>query len=139
LIDLGVEAFLLKSTLRAVIAQRLVRVLCDRCRVSRRLSAADCEADPRLEALGLRPGETLFHPKGCESCGGVGYRGRVGVFEVLEVAGEVRDLIRSDADSNALDAAAARAGMTTMIDDAIFKCRNGTTSVAEALRVTTIR
>jgi general secretion pathway protein E len=139
LIDLGVEAFLLKSTLRAVIAQRLVRVLCDRCKVARRLSASDCDADPRLDALGFLPNETLFHPKGCESCGGVGYRGRVGVFEVLEVRGEVRDLICSDADSSALDTAAARAGMTTMIDDAVFKCRNGTTSVAEALRVTTIR
>jgi general secretion pathway protein E len=139
LIDLGVEAFLLKSTLRAVIAQRLVRVLCDRCRVGRPLTATECEADPRLEMLGLRAGETLYHPKGCESCGGVGYRGRVGVFEVLDVTGEVRDLIRADADSTALDAAAARAGMTTMIDDAVAKCRNGTTSVAEALRVTTVR
>jgi general secretion pathway protein E len=139
LIDLGVEPFLLKSTLRAVIAQRLVRVLCDRCKVSRGMSVADREADPRLETLGLRAGETLYHPKGCESCGGVGYRGRVGVFEVLQVAGEVRDLIRADVDSGGLDAAATRAGMTTMIDDAVAKCRNGTTSVAEALRVTTVR
>jgi general secretion pathway protein E len=139
LIDLGVEAFLLKSTLRAVIAQRLVRVLCDRCKTARGLTPADLDADPRLSILGFRTGEAIFGPKGCERCGGVGYRGRVGVFEVLDVTGEVRDLIGSHSESNALDAAAIRGGMTTMIDDAVAKCRNGTTSVTEALRVTTIR
>jgi general secretion pathway protein E len=139
LIDLGVEAFLLKSTLRAVIAQRLVRVLCDRCKTTRGLTPADLDSDPRLSILGFRTGEAIFGPKGCERCGGVGYRGRVGVFEVLDVTGEVRDLIGSHSESNALDAAAIKGGMTTMIDDAVAKCRNGTTSVAEALRVTTIR
>ncbi|RBP04657.1 general secretion pathway protein E [Roseiarcus fermentans] len=139
LIDLGVEAFLLKSTLRAVIAQRLVRVLCDRCKTQRTLTHGDFDADPRLTALGFKVGEAVFSPKGCERCAGVGYRGRVGVFEVLDVTGEVRDLIGSNAESGALDAAAMKAGMTTMIDDAVGKCRGGTTSVAEALRVTTIR
>jgi general secretion pathway protein E len=139
LIDLGVEAFLLKSTLRAVVAQRLVRVLCDRCKTRHSLTAADFEADPRLVTLGFESGETVFSPKGCERCGGVGYRGRVGVFEILEVMGEVRDLIGPNSESGALDAAAIRAGMTTRIDDAVAKCRAGVTSVAEALRVTTIR
>ena len=139
LIDLGVEAFLLKSTLRAVIAQRLVRVLCDRCKTAQGLTRADLDADPRLSMLGFRTGDAIFGPKGCERCGGVGYRGRVGVFEVLDVTGEVRDLIGSHSESSALDAAAMKSGMTTMIDDAVAKCRNGTTSVAEALRVTTIR
>src|SRR5579863_9609875 len=108
LIDLGVEAFLLKSTLRAVIAQRLVRVLCDRCKTARGLTPADLDADPRLSILGFRTGEAIFGPKGCERCGGVGYRGRVGVFEVLDVTGEVRDLIGSHSESNALDAAAIK-------------------------------
>ena len=139
LIDLGVEAFLLKSTLRAAIAQRLVRVLCDRCKTQRSLTDVDFDDDPRLAALGFKIGEAVFSPKGCERCGGVGYRGRVGVFEVLDITGEVRDLIGSNAESGALDAAAVKAGMTTMIEDAVGKCRAGTTSVAEALRVTTIR
>src|ERR1700678_280480 len=72
LIDLGVEAFLLKSTLRAVIAQRLVRVLCDRCKTARGLTPADLDADPRLSILGLRTGEAIFGPKGCQRCGGGG-------------------------------------------------------------------
>jgi general secretion pathway protein E len=139
LIDLGVEAFLLKSTLRAVIAQRLVRLLCDRCKTQRDLTNADFDADPRLATLGFKVGEAVFSPKGCERCGGVGYRGRSGVFEVLDVTGEVRDLIGPNAASGALDAAAMKAGMTTMIDDAVRKCRGGATSFAEALRVTTVR
>jgi general secretion pathway protein E len=139
LIDLGVEAFLLKSTLRAVIAQRLVRLLCDRCKTGRILNDADFDFDPRLAALGFKVDEAVFNPKGCERCGGVGYRGRSGVFEILDVTGEVRDLIGPNAESGALDSAAMKAGMTTMIEDAVGKCRGGVTSVAEALRVTTIR
>src|SRR3984893_7484962 len=78
LLDLGVEGFLLKSTLRAVIAQRLVRILCDRCKVKRTLTPADISADPRYVALGLQAGETLHEPAGCERCGGTGHTRRCG-------------------------------------------------------------
>jgi general secretion pathway protein E len=139
LLDLGVEGFLLKSTLRAVIAQRLVRVLCDRCKAQRSLTPADLAADPRYETCGFGVGHVVWEPKGCERCGGVGYRGRVGVFEALEVTGEVRDLVGPGADSKVLEDAAIRAGMTTMMEDAIAKCRAGITSIFEALRVTTMR
>jgi general secretion pathway protein E len=139
LLDLGVEAFLLKSTLRGVIGQRLVRVLCDRCKSLKEISGADFDTDPRYEACGLSVGETVFEPRGCERCAGVGYRGRVGVFEALEVDGEVRSCIGRQVDAVALDQAARRAGLTTMMDDAIAKCRDGVTTVAEALRVTTVR
>ena len=139
LLDLGVEAFLLKSTLRGVIGQRLVRVLCDRCKSRKEISAADFDSDPRYEACGLSVGETVFEPTGCERCAGVGYRGRIGVFEALEVDGEVRSCIGQQIDSVALDQAARRTGLTTMMDDAIAKCRDGVTTVAEALRVTTAR
>jgi general secretion pathway protein E len=139
LLDLGVEGFLLKSTLRGVIGQRLVRVLCDRCKARKEISAADFDTDPRYEACGLSVGETIFEPRGCERCTGVGYRGRVGVFEALEVEGEVRRCIGQQIDAVALDQAARGAGLTTMMDDAIAKCREGVTTVAEALRVTTVR
>jgi general secretion pathway protein E len=139
LLDLGVEHFLLKSTLRSAIAQRLVRVLCDRCKTKRALKAADLAADPRYEALGLKVGETICEPGGCERCGGTGYRGRTGVFEVLEMSSEVRAAVGSNTDSGSIDAAAIRAGMTTMFDHGVAKCREGVTSVAEVLRVTTVR
>jgi general secretion pathway protein E len=139
LLDLGVEGFLLKSTLRGVIGQRLVRILCDRCKSRKEISAADFDNDPRYEACGLSVGETVFEPKGCERCAGVGYRGRVGVFETLEVEGEVRSCVGQQIDAMALDQAARRAGLTTMMDDAIAKCREGVTTLTEALRVTMAR
>jgi general secretion pathway protein E len=139
LLDLGVEGFLLKSTLRAVIAQRLVRILCDRCKHKRILASGDLAADPRLNALGLRSGDGVHEPAGCERCGGVGYRGRSGVFEALELKDAVYDLVGPHADARAIDLAARRAGMTTMVEDAVAKCRAGVTSAAEVLRVTTVR
>jgi general secretion pathway protein E len=139
LLDLGVEGFLLKSTLRAVIAQRLVRLLCDRCRVEHRLRADDLAADPRYGMLGFVAGDTVCEPGGCERCGGTGYRGRQGVFECLELTEPVRTLIGSHTDSGVIEEAAVRAGMTTMIEDAVAKCRAGVTSAAEVLRVTTVR
>lgn len=139
LLDLGVEGFLLRSTLRAVIAQRLVRVLCDRCKRKHALEAADLAADRRYGMLGLKEGDCVHEPVGCERCGGTGYRGRSGVFEVLELKDEVLDLVRPDADGRTIDEAARRAGMTTMLEDAVAKCRAGITSAAEVLRVTTVR
>src|SRR6201988_4964758 len=131
LIDLGVEGFLLQSTLRAVVAQRLVRMLCERCKARRVLTAADIPAAPRCEVLGFAPGETGCEPVGCERCGGVGYRGRSGVFEMLVPTDEIRNLIGKNTDSKLIHAAALREGMTAMVDDAIAKCRSGFTSAAE--------
>jgi general secretion pathway protein E len=139
LLDLGVEDYLLRSTLRAVIAQRLVRQLCDRCKSSKVLRDVDFAEDPRLATLGFTTGETVHAPEGCERCGGTGYRGRVGVFEVLELNDELRGLIGEKTDGFKLDRAAIGAGMTTMLDDGLAKCRAGLTSPAEILRVTTTR
>ena len=139
LLDLGVEGFLLKSTLRAVLAQRLVRILCDRCKKKHTLGAGDLAIDPRYGALGFGVGDTVHEPVGCERCGGTGYRGRTGVFEVIDMVGPVRDLISADTDSAMIEQAAVRAGAVTMIDDAVAKCRAGVTSAAEVLRVTTVR
>ncbi|MBV8471925.1 MAG: type II/IV secretion system protein, partial [Hyphomicrobiales bacterium] len=139
LIDLGVESFLLKSTLRMVLAQRLVRQLCERCKTRRTLGRGDLMTDPRYEICGFSAGEVVHEPGGCERCAGFGYRGRVGVFEAMEVAGETRDLIEPKIDAHTLDEAALRNGMTTMMQDAVAKCRAGVTSVAEVLRVTMAR
>jgi general secretion pathway protein E len=139
LLDLGVESFLLKSTLRAVIAQRLVRVLCDRCKARHRLTVTDLDDDPRYSLLGFNAGDHVHRPVGCERCGGTGYRGRNGVFEVLEMTKDVRDLVGASTDSGVIEQAAIGAGMTTMVDDAVAKCRTGMTSAPEVLRVTSIR
>jgi general secretion pathway protein E len=139
LLDLGVEGYLLRSVLRGVIAQRLVRQLCERCKSERTLGPTDFAEDPRLVAFGFRVGETIQEPCGCERCGGTGYRGRLGVFELLEISSELRELIGEKTDGLKIDETAIRAGMTTMLDDGIAKCRTGLTSPAEILRVTTMR
>ena len=137
LLDLGVENFLLQSTLRAVIAQRLVRVLCERCKTRRQLSASELTADPRYGMLGLKAGDCVHEPKGCERCNGTGFRGRTGVFEVLEVSDDVRRLMDGKFDAGAITRNAMQAGMTTMFQDASAKCLAGVTSAAEVFRVTT--
>jgi general secretion pathway protein E len=139
LLDLGVEGYLLRSVLRAVIAQRLVRQLCDHCKSPRRLSEEEFAEDPRFEAFGFRVGEMLQQPCGCDRCGGTGYRGRLGVFELLQLTGDLRELIGEKTDGLKIDAMAIGAGMTTMLDDGVAKCRAGLTSPSEILRVTTLR
>ena len=86
-----------------------------------------------------RAGEVILEPCGCERCGGTGYRGRIGVFEVLELSDDLRGLIGEKTDGLKIDEMAIRAGMTTMLVDGIAKCRAGLTSPAEILRVTTVR
>jgi general secretion pathway protein E len=139
LLDLGVEGFLLRSTLRAVVAQRLVRVLCVGCKSRHLLTDRDLVADPRFGLLGLAAGETVYRPVGCESCGGTGYRGRAGIFELLELTDDIRPLVGAEADAAGIDGAAIRGGMTTMLDDAVEKCRAGVTATSEVLRVTSVR
>jgi general secretion pathway protein E len=106
--------------------------------VKRTLKPADLAADPRYQVLGLEVGETVHEPAGCERCGGTGYRGRCGVFEILEMTEGVRKLIGDKTDSPMIAESAVRAGMTTMVSDATAKCRSGLTSAAEVLRVTTV-
>jgi general secretion pathway protein E len=139
LLDLNVEGFLLKSTLRAVIAQRLVRILCDRCKIGHELTHDDFSADPRIAALGFKVGDTIYRPAGCERCSNTGYRGRTGVFEILEMNKDVRRSFTEYSDAEKIDQAAIDSGMATMVDDAVKKCRKGTTSISEILRVTTLR
>src|ERR1700759_3833335 len=139
LIDMGVESFLIASSIRIIVGQRLVRVLCEHCKEPRRLSAADLTLDQRWAALGIEAGEVIYNPKGCDRCGGTGYRGRNGVFEILEMTDEVRKLVGPQTDSHTIDTAAMAGGMTTMLVDAVAKCRAGLTAVPEVFRVTTVR
>jgi len=135
LIDMGVESFLLASCIRALVGQRLVRILCDSCKEPHRLGDADIAQDERYGALQLAAGDTVYRPKGCQWCGFSGFRGRQGVFEVIEVTPTVRRAIGPKTDATELEAVARREGMITMTQDGVAKCRSGLTTVDEIFRV----
>ena len=132
LIDMGVEPFLISSSLEGVLAQRLVRRICSHCRVES--SVAPILRD-KLEALGARRLEGPYYVgKGCEECRGTGYRGRIGIFELLPINPELRELILQKR-SNAELKNAAQKTMITMHQDALQKATEGVTSLEEILRV----
>ncbi|WP_339915632.1 type II secretion system ATPase GspE [uncultured Brevundimonas sp.] len=129
--DMGVEPFLLASTLRLIVAQRLVRRLCGECR---RPETADT-ATARL--AGVEPGARIWRPQGCAHCQNTGYIGRVGLYEVIRVDDRVRRLIAAEADEDAVNAAAfTRSGSDTLTQRARALVLEGVTSVEEAVRVT---
>jgi general secretion pathway protein E len=123
LTDMGVENYLIASSLMAVLAQRLVRVICPECR------AVD---EGRSAALGRQ----VYRGAGCAQCSGTGYRGRQGIFEMMEVHEEVRRLVVQNADATLLAAAARNNGMTALKEDGWDKVNRGVTTVEEVLRVT---
>ncbi len=135
LIDMGVESFLIASSVRVVVGQRLVRVLCEHCKAPRRLAADDLAHDKRYAALGFSSGEVVHDAKGCEWCGFTGFHGRQGLFEVMEVTSRVRQAIRPKTEVVALEQIARRDGMATMVEDGVSKCRAGLTTVDEVFRV----
>jgi len=137
LIDLGVEDFLLVSSLRCVVGQRLVRKLCERCRTTTTLVPAAAKTLVEKGILHLRPGEIYHDAPGCSWCGRTGYRGRVGIFEVLRLDDSLRSLIRQRLDITEIQRHARAMGMTTMLEDGLAKFRAGITSIEEVLRVTT--
>lgn len=136
LIDMGIESFLLASCVRVIVGQRLVRILCRDCKTEHELTAEDLARDQRYEALGFQAGDRVHRPKGCEWCGFTGFRGRQGVFEVLEVSAAVRHAIGPKVDSAEIEKVARQEGMRTMIEDGITKCREGLTTIDEVFRVT---
>jgi type II secretory ATPase GspE/PulE/Tfp pilus assembly ATPase PilB-like protein len=132
LLDMGVEAFLISSSLEGVLAQRLVRRICSHCRVQSEVPAGVRE---KFEGLGAHQLEGPFYRgKGCEECRGTGYRGRIGIFELLAVNPELKELILQKR-SNAELKATAQKTMVTMHQDALRKAAEGVTSLEEILRV----
>ncbi len=130
LIDMGIEPFLISSAIDCVVAQRLVRTLCQHCK---RPSKAP---ESLLAEYGLYESEA-FEPVGCTRCATTGYRGRMGIYEVMSVTEEVRSLVLSRASVDDIAAAAMSQGMRRMRDDGIAKVRAGQTSIAEIERMTT--
>ena len=134
LLDMGVDDYLLTSTINGILAQRLVRRLCPDCREAYTPSA-EIVADRGLEAFADGP-IRLFEPVGCEACGHTGYRGRTAVHEFLEMSDGIRRLILDHADASTVQAAARREGMLTMYEDGLRKAMAGETTIEEVLRVT---
>ena len=131
LVDMGVEPFLIASSLQAVIAQRLVRTICPDCR-----EPLSIDQTMAVELGTLRPGQTLYRGAGCNSCMGSGYRGRTGIFEILEVDNQIRRLVTSGADSVTIKDAAVKTGMSTLFEDGLLKVKAGVTTLDEVVRVT---
>ncbi len=133
LVDMGVEPFLVGSSLVAVLAQRLVRVLCKECR------EAYTPTDEELREIGIKPPEraiTLYRGVGCAACSHTGYRGRIGIFELMTIDDEIRGLVSQNVDSKTIKAAATRKGMGTLRADGARKVLAGITSVSEVIRAT---
>jgi type II secretory ATPase GspE/PulE/Tfp pilus assembly ATPase PilB-like protein len=132
LLDMGIEAFLLSSSLEGVLAQRLLRRICTQCRVEEEVPAAIRE---KMESMnGEKLTGRFYRGAGCEECRGVGYRGRIGIFELLAITPEMQELILHK-NSNATLKAAARKSMITMHQDALRKASQGMTTLEEIIRV----
>jgi len=132
LLDIGVENFLLSSTVRGILAQRLVRVICPICREID-LASADSQG---LAAIGIDGNGPLFKGKGCEKCTYTGFYGRTGIYELLIVDDDLRKLILKSADAVQIRNAARRSGMTTLLEDGAEKVKAGITTLNEVFRVT---
>ncbi len=138
--DMGIEPFLIASSVNVVIAQRLVRKICQNCRVSHEIKRAEIskEISPALlKKYFSTKGKILaFRGKGCEVCHNTGYRGRNGIFEVLEVDDDIRKAVVTRKNSSDIVKIAQKNGMIPMIEDGLEKVKNGLTTIEEVLRVT---
>jgi general secretion pathway protein E len=129
LIEMGIEPYLLASSMAGVVAQRLVRKTCEACR----------RPTPTPESVkhlfGANPPKTLFHGAGCTECRGIGYKGRVGVYELLTMTAELRRLLFARASEGEILASARASGLATLREEALRLVREGTTTIEEITRV----
>ena len=134
LLDLGLQPFMISSTLLGCMAQRLVRTICPDCRTTYQIDARE------LLRMGFASGGTgqvsLSRGEGCRNCRGTGYRGRCGIFEIFPLSAEIKKMVAAGASSDEMRRVAIREGMTTLREDAWNKVRAGVTTLEEAIRVT---
>ncbi len=134
LLDLGLETFLVTATIEGIIAQRLARPVCSKCKTEYTPSPE------QLMEVGLTPedvrGKKFYYGKGCENCNKTGYRGRVGLFEIMSFNDEIRELIMDRASTNVLREAARRAGMITLRENGLSSIYDGVTTIDEVNRET---
>ena len=134
LVDMGIEPFLVASSVNLIQAQRLIRCLCENCRKPAELSAE------LRERLAIPDGEagsvTVFEPVGCDVCHNTGYKGRLGVYEVMPISPVIREMILKNEATSAIKAQAVREGMLTLRMDGLLKLKSGITSAEEILKET---
>jgi type II secretion system protein E len=134
LVDIGIKPFLVSSSVRAVLAQRLVRRLCPSCKLPAELSEYE------MNALQIEPGmlkqSSVMRPLGCEACRGKGYKGRMGIFEIFLVDDEVRNMINNNASTIILRQRARELGMRTLREDGVRKVLAGMTTADEVISTT---
>jgi type IV pilus assembly protein PilB len=128
LIEIGIQPYLVNATLAGVLAQRLVRRNCEHCKVKEQPSSEV------REALGVGEAETFWHGRGCEECSGTGFRGRVAVYELLEMSAEIRKLVRGGASDDQIEAQAVKEGTVPLNLQALALARTGAISLGEAFR-----
>ena len=134
LIDMGVAPFLVSSAIQAIMAQRLVRTICPHCKKPKEYRPHE------LAWVGLREeevqGVTFYHGEGCKDCSYTGYKGRLGIFEMMEMTPEIRELAFRKASTNKVRDEAIVSGMRTLREDGVRKIINGLTTIEEILRIT---
>lgn len=140
LIEMGIEPFLVASTVNVIIGQRLVRKICDKCKVSHIIDRKEIEDHISKDLVKIHFGVAkeirTYLGKGCPVCHNSGYDGRIGVFEVLQVSEAIEKLIVAKADSDDIEQQAIKEGMKTMLEDGLDKIQQGQTTLEEVLRVT---
>lgn len=136
LLDMGSEPFLLASTLELIIAQRLVRKICDQCRHSTSVSSKDYPSKKAIfEKFFGKKKTTLYKGKGCPVCADTGYKGRTAIFELIRITAEMQDLILKAPSTNEIWKLAKKEGSTTLFENGVDKVKNGITTVEELMRV----
>jgi general secretion pathway protein E len=135
LLDMGVEDYLLTSTVIGVLAQRLVRTLCAHCKEPYK-ALPEVVAELGLARFAQSSEITLYHAKGCAQCAQTGYSGRISIMEMLPITDPMRSLVMRHAIASDLRNAAIAEGMLTMYEDGLRKAVNGVTTFEEVLRVT---
>ena len=134
MIDIGVQPFLVASSVRAIMAQRLVRRLCKHCKQPGELTETD------LRALRIEPGQLseaqVMKPIGCEQCRQIGYKGRTGIFEIFIIDDEARHMINKRSSTLMLRQRARELGMRTLREDGVRKVLAGLTSAEEVISIT---
>ena len=136
LLDMKIESYLVASTVNVVIGQRLVRKICEHCKISEKITAAQIKnLDGFFIRLGLEDPKILYRGKGCELCNFSGFLGRVPLHEVLTVNEKIKEAILRKAASTEINAIAKQGGMVSMVDDGLEKVLAGITTIEEVLRV----